>query len=591
MISASTCALLASAATISGQDPEATPQGRTHFLGREVAQTMHWLGAEWLMRETREEEEHGVALRRWLDVRPGQAVCDLGCGNGYHALPLAEALGPEGTLYAVDLQPEMLAMLAQLAGAGGLRNVRCIQAELDDPRLEPASCDLVLLVDVYHELSRPVRVMGHVREALRPGGRVVLVEFRSEDPSVPIKPEHTMSKAQVVRELAAHGFGWADEVGLRGEPLLPWQHAMAFEPRDAGPRHEALELLAAYARAVAAGNERELAPFLAREVQSTSVPKGARAELRAGAGGALWARLENEDGDVAEVELDRDRAGRWFVVRNGPEPRAPRAHGAQRRFIAMNTGTRGPLEEQAALLAELGFDGVGWDLAGLAQARSAFERRGLDVQSAYGVLDLRAVPDGDAAAAAELEARLAPLRAAMEALRGGPGMVWLALRHDSAPLRSPEGDADALRALRSLLEDARLTGVEIALYPHHAFWLETADDALRLCERIGDRRVGLCFNLCHFLRTSDETSAAAALVRARPHLLAATVNGADVAGADWSALIRPLDEGDHSLAEFLASLDAIGFRGPVALQGFGIALEPRLHLARSMARWRAAHSR
>ena len=573
------------------QDPEATPQGRTHFLGREVAQTMHWLGAEWLMRETREEEEHGVALRRWLDVRPGQAVCDLGCGNGYHALPLAEALGPQGTLYAVDLQPEMLAMLAQLAGAGGLRNVRCIQAELDDPRLEPASCDLVLLVDVYHELSHPVRVMGHVREALRPGGRVVLVEFRSEDPSVPIKPEHTMSKAQVVRELAAHGFGWKDEVGLRGEPLLPWQHAMAFEPRDGGPRHEARELLAAYARAVAAENERELAPFLAREVKPTSVPKGARAELRAGSGSALWARFENEVGDVAEVELDRDRAGRWFVVRTGPEPLAPRAHGSQRHFIAMNTGTRGPLDEQAALLAELGFDGIGWDLAGLAPARSAFERRGLDVQSAYGVLDLRSVPDGDAAAAAELEARLAPLRAAMEALRGGPGMLWLALRHDSAPLRSPAGDADALRALRSLLEDARRTGVEIALYPHHAFWLETADDALRLCERIGDRRVGLCFNLCHFLRTSEETSAAAALARAKPHLLAATVNGADVAGEDWGTLIRPLDEGDASLREFLAALDAVGFRGPVGLQAFGVALEPREHLARSMAAWRAAHVR
>lgn len=573
------------------QDPEASPQGRTTFFGRRVAQTMHWLGAEWLMRETREEEEHGTALRRWLDARPGQAVCDLGCGTGYHALPLAESIGPEGVLYAVDLQPEMLARLAGLANTAGLRNVRCIEAAVDDPRLERGSCDVVLMVDVYHELSHPVRVMGHVREALRPKGRAVLVEFRAEDPAVPIKPEHTMSKAQVVREMAAHGFGWVDEIGMRGERRLPWQHALAFEVRELRPRHEPRELLGAYVRTVAAGDAREIAPFLERGAQATGLPKGSRTELRAGAGEALWARLENEVGEVAELELARDNAGRWFVVRNGPEPFTARAHGSTRRFVAMNTGTRGPLDEQAKLLAELGFDGVGWDLEGLAQARDAFERRGLDVQSAYGVLDLRAVPDGDAAAARELEARLVPLRTAMEALRGGPGMLWLAVRHDSAPLRSTVGDDDALRALRSLLEDARRTGVEIALYPHHAFWMETVDDALRLCERVDDRRIGLCFNLCHFLRTSGETSVLPAVLRAKRRLLAATVNGADAEGTDWGTLIRPLDEGDYPLRDFLDALDAAEFRGPVGLQAFGVPLEPRAHLSRSMAAWRAAHTR
>ena len=573
------------------QDPEATAQGRTQFLGRPVAQTMHWLGAEWLMRETREQEEQGEALRAWLSVRPGQAVCDLGCGNGYHALPLADALGPEGTLYAVDLQPEMLAMLAQLAGAAGLNNVRCVQAEVDDPRLERESCDLVLMVDVYHELSHPVRVMGHVREALRPKGRAVLVEFRAEDPAVPIKPEHTMSKAQVVREMAHHGFSWAGELGASGERLLPWQHAVAFEVLEVGPRHEPRELLGAYLRAVAAGDARELAPFLAGTAKRSDLPKGARAELRAGAGGTLWARLENEVGEVAELELARDTAGRWFIVRNGSEPLAPRAHGSKRRFVAMNTGTRGTPDEQASLLAELGFDGVGWDLAGLAPARAAFERRGLDVQSAYGVLDLRSVPQGDAAAAKELAARLVPLRNAMEALRGGPGMLWLAVRHDSAPLRSTEGDADALVALRSLLEEARRTGVEIALYPHHAFWLETADDALRLCRQLDDRRVGVCFNLCHFLRTSDATSVRAALEPLRGHLLAVTLNGADTDGSDWNTLIQPLDSGSYPLADLLESLDALDFRGSVGLQAFGVPLEPREHLTRSMAAWRAAHDR
>ena len=93
------------------QDPESTPEGRTHYLGREVARTMHWRGAPWLMRETREQEENGVRLREWLAVEPGQAVCDLGCGNGYHTLPLAEAVGSEGRVFAVDLQPRMLELL------------------------------------------------------------------------------------------------------------------------------------------------------------------------------------------------------------------------------------------------------------------------------------------------------------------------------------------------------------------------------------------------------------------------------------------------------------------------------------------------
>jgi len=573
------------------QDPEATAAGRTRFLGREIAQTMHWLGADWLMRATREEEENGKALRDWLAVRPGQAVCDLGCGNGYHALPLAQALGPEGVLYAVDLQPEMLRMLAVRAQEAGLDNVRQIEAALDDPRLPRASCDLVLMVDVYHELSHPVRVMQHVRAALRPDGRVVLVEFRAEDPEVPIKPEHTMTRAQVVREMAAHGFAWVDELGARGEPRLPWQHALAFEPVEVRPRHEPRELIEAFVRADAAGDAREVAPFLARGVVGPALPRDARTELRAGTGESLWASLENTAGESVELELVRDGEGRWFVAGVGPEPRQPRAHGSPRRFLAMNTGTRGPLDEQAALLAELGFDGIGWDLAGLAEARAAFEARGLELGSAYGVLELRSVPEGDSAAAQELEARLAPLRAAMEAMRGGPGMLWLALRHENAPLRSPEGDADALRALRLLGEDARRTGVELALYPHHDFWMETADDALRLCARLDDRRIGLCFNLCHHLRTSGGASVQPVLERVRPHLLAVTVNGADTHGADWTALIRPLDEGDHSLRALLAALDALDFHGPVALQAFGLPLEPRAHLSRSMAAWRAAHGR
>ena len=120
-------------------DPEAQPAGRAQFLGREVAQTMHWTGASWLLRATREDEENGALLRRWLEVQPGQSVCDLGCGNGYHTLPLAVAVGATGTVYAVEVQPEMLQLLAQRADRQHLANVKMVEGAVDDPKLPAAS--------------------------------------------------------------------------------------------------------------------------------------------------------------------------------------------------------------------------------------------------------------------------------------------------------------------------------------------------------------------------------------------------------------------------------------------------------------------
>jgi ubiquinone/menaquinone biosynthesis C-methylase UbiE len=213
----------ASASTEPGAALELGPAA-THYMGREIARTMHWTGAAWLLRQTRESEEHASLLIEALAVEPGQTVADLGCGNGFHTLPLAGRVGAGGRVLAVDLQPEMLAMLEERAAAAGVRNVETVLAAEDDPRLEPGSCDLILMVDVYHELSWPERVLAHVRRALAPGGRLVLVEFRAEDPDVPIKPLHKMSRAQVVRELEANGFraaGSFDE--------LPWQHVLAFE--------------------------------------------------------------------------------------------------------------------------------------------------------------------------------------------------------------------------------------------------------------------------------------------------------------------------------------------------------------------------
>jgi ubiquinone/menaquinone biosynthesis C-methylase UbiE len=200
-----------------------SPAPVTRYMGREIAQTMHWSGAEWLERSTREREESVEEMLGALAVRPGMMVCDLGCGSGYHAVRLARMVAPGGRVFAVDVQAEMLALTEKAAAAAGLTNVHTIRALAHDPRLPRASCDLVLMVDVYHELSHPVQVLAGVRAALKPRGRLALVEFRAEDPAVPIKKLHKMTRAQAVRELGANGFTPAGAYDG-----LPWQHLLFF---------------------------------------------------------------------------------------------------------------------------------------------------------------------------------------------------------------------------------------------------------------------------------------------------------------------------------------------------------------------------
>jgi SAM-dependent methyltransferase/dienelactone hydrolase len=219
--------LLAWLERFSGRSP---PVARTEYLGRRIAQTMHWSGAEWLLRETREEEEHVARFLEALAVQPGWTVADVGCGNGFHTLRLAEAVGPEGRVLAVDIQPRMLDLLLDRTEQAGLDNVRPILGAPHDPWLPPRSCDLVLMADVYHELAHPEAMLAALREALRPGGRLALLEFRAEDPDVPIKPLHRMARAQVRTELEANGF-----VEVASFDELPWQHLLWFA-RDDAPR-------------------------------------------------------------------------------------------------------------------------------------------------------------------------------------------------------------------------------------------------------------------------------------------------------------------------------------------------------------------
>jgi ubiquinone/menaquinone biosynthesis C-methylase UbiE len=193
------------------------------YMGREIAHVMGWEGAAWLEREERDKEERSDLLMRELALQPGMQVADIGAGTGYYSRRMAAAVGPSGTVYAVDVQPEMLKLLDENARKAGLKNIRAVRGAEQDVNLPAASIDLALFVDVYHELEFPREVMDSVVRALKPGGRVVLVEYRAEDPKVPIKPLHKMSEAQVRAEMAALPLAWE-----RAGETLPWQHVLVF---------------------------------------------------------------------------------------------------------------------------------------------------------------------------------------------------------------------------------------------------------------------------------------------------------------------------------------------------------------------------
>jgi SAM-dependent methyltransferase len=193
------------------------------YMGRTIAQTMHYTGAEWLIRENRESEERSSQMLAQLNVKPRMTVCDMGCGNGFHSIKLARLVGAAGSVLGVDVQPEMLRLLDLRAKQAGVENIKLILGTVDNPGLPDGKVDLILCVDVYHEFSDPESMLREMREALVPKGQLVLVEFRAEDPNVPIQPLHKMSKAQIRKELGANGFRCEREFDG-----LPWQHMMFF---------------------------------------------------------------------------------------------------------------------------------------------------------------------------------------------------------------------------------------------------------------------------------------------------------------------------------------------------------------------------
>jgi predicted methyltransferase len=193
------------------------------YMGREIAHVMGAAGMSWLERPEREEEEQPQRVIDALDIREGQTVADLGAGSGYFSFRMAPKVGNAGKVLAVDIQEEMLNVVRQRARREGIKNVLAIRSSESDAKLPPDSVDLLLMVDVYHELEYPYEVMRSVVKALKPGGRVALVEYRKEDPRIMIKEVHKMSEQQVIKEMAA--------VGLKHQQTietLPIQHLAIF---------------------------------------------------------------------------------------------------------------------------------------------------------------------------------------------------------------------------------------------------------------------------------------------------------------------------------------------------------------------------
>lgn len=193
------------------------------YMGREIAQVMGHQGIAWMERPEREWTELPEAVLDAMDLAPDAVVADIGAGTGYFTVRLARRV-PEGLVFAVDVQPELLELLERRLDAERLENVRVVQGRPTHPNLPPGRLDAVLIVDAYHEFAYPREMLRGLLEALRPGGRLFLVEYRAEDPTLPIHPLHRMSEAQARRELEANGFRW-----IETRDFLPHQHFMVFE--------------------------------------------------------------------------------------------------------------------------------------------------------------------------------------------------------------------------------------------------------------------------------------------------------------------------------------------------------------------------
>jgi predicted methyltransferase len=197
----------------------AEAQRRHPVSGRVLAPTMGVAGAGWLERPEREDEEAPSKALDELGLKPGMVVADIGAGSGYYSVRMAKRVGPSGRIYATDIQQGMLDIIGRRITADHLDNITTVLGGFDDPNLPAASLDLAIMVDVYHELQSPQAFLQKLRAAFKPGGRLVLLEYRKEDPKIPILQVHKMSVAEVKAELEAEGFELTGVI-----ETLPWQH-------------------------------------------------------------------------------------------------------------------------------------------------------------------------------------------------------------------------------------------------------------------------------------------------------------------------------------------------------------------------------
>jgi protein-L-isoaspartate O-methyltransferase len=192
------------------------------YMGREIAYVMSHYGISWLERPEREKEERVTLLLKNMNLKPGMAVADIGAGSGYHAVRMAKMVG-DGIIYAVDVEPKMIDYLNKKIKDEGYKNIKTILGKEQSVELPAASIDIMIMVDVYHELSFPYEMARSMLDALKPGGKLFLIEYRAEDSTVPIKQVHKMTQKQAVKELKAAGFSFVKNMGN-----LPWQHCMVF---------------------------------------------------------------------------------------------------------------------------------------------------------------------------------------------------------------------------------------------------------------------------------------------------------------------------------------------------------------------------
>jgi ubiquinone/menaquinone biosynthesis C-methylase UbiE len=238
------CLVLAAGTALRSEEPKPKPPEKPRYelrkdhdpdgigkfyQGREIAQVMGHQAAGWLDRPEREKEENPAKLMEALAVKPGQSVADIGAGTGYHTFRLSDKVGPKGKVYAVEIQQEMLDIIAKRMKERDVKNIELVLGKEDDPKLPADTLDMIMMVDVYHEFNYPWEMTTAMVKALKPGGRLVFVEFRLEDPKVPIKLVHKMTEKQVLKEMEVQPLRHVKTI-----ETLPWQHIIIFEKAEPG---------------------------------------------------------------------------------------------------------------------------------------------------------------------------------------------------------------------------------------------------------------------------------------------------------------------------------------------------------------------